>query len=71
MGPRRFCLELVQWQEVTGRLHLLTESGMRYVLDYAAGQVYKYPNARHCPQSSQSDEVFENLERRLRNGGCK
>ena len=71
MGPRRFCLELMQWQEVTGRLHLLTESGMRYVLDYAAGQVYKYPNAQHCPQSSQSDEVFENLERRLKNGVCK
>lgn len=43
---------------VAGRLHLLTEAGTRYVLDYAAGEVYKYPNAQHCPQSSQSDEVF-------------
>ena len=63
--------DVMQWQEVAGRLHLLTEAGTRYVLDYAAGEVYKYPNAQHCPQSSQSDEVFENLERRLRNGGCK
>lgn len=63
--------DVMQWQEVAGRLHLLTEAGTRYVLDYAAGEVYKYPNAQHCPRSSQSDEVFENLERRLRNGGCK
>lgn len=63
--------DVMQWQEVAGRLYLLTEPGTRYVLDYAAGEVYKYPNAQHCPRSSQSDEVFENLERRLRDGGCK
>lgn len=59
--------DVMQWQEVAGRLHLLTEPGTRYVLDYAAGEVYKYPNVQHCPQSSQSDEVFENLERKLKN----
>ena len=63
--------DVMQWQEVAGRLHLLTESGVRYVLDYAAGEVHKYPNPLHCPESSQSDEVFENLERRLKNGVCK
>ena len=63
--------DVMQWQEVAGRLYLLAEAGTRYVLDYAAGEVYKYPNVQHCPQSSQCDEVFENLERRLRNGVCK
>ena len=63
--------DIAEWSEVDGDLHLLTKTGGRHMLVYAKGKVYEYPDAQHCPQSLQSDEVFENLERRLRNGGCK
>lgn len=63
--------DVVKWSEVDGVLYLLTKTGRRHVLDYKNSEVYDYPNAKHCPQSSQSDEVFENLERSLRDGGCK
>ena len=66
---RVFLDDVMQWQEVAGRLHLLTEPGTRYVLVYAEGEVYKYPNVQHCPQSLQSDEVFESLERKSKNVG--
>ena len=59
------------WREVDGVLYLQTKTGGRQVLDCKSGKMYEYPNAQHCPQSSQSDEVFENLEHRLRDGGCK
>ena len=63
--------DIAKWREVAGVLYVLTKTGGRHVLDYKNGKAHEYPNAQHCPQSSQSDEVFENLERRLRNGGCK
>lgn len=58
--------DVAKWSEVDGVLYLLTRTGRRHVLDYKNGEAYEYPNAQHCPQSSRSDEVFENLERRLK-----
>ena len=63
--------DIAQWKESDHVLYLLTKTGGRHVLDYKNGEAHDYPNAQHCPQSSQSDEVFENLEHRLRDGGCK
>ena len=61
--------DVAKWSEVDGVLYLLTKTGGWHVLDYKNGEVHDYPNAQHCPRSSQSDEVFENLERRLKSSG--
>lgn len=61
--------DIAKWREVDGVLYLQTKTGGRQVLDCKSGKMYEYPNAQHCPRSSQSDEVFENLERRLKSSG--